>query len=157
MYLQSKIGETNNTPSLLFYLLCILYILSVATLAGDITDFIFTVSHHSIRNTTLFFFLQSVVQFLDTSRPNTNSLLIHLAFLQITVTGLCDFLAQIILVRIAKLLQNLPNRFYSFKYSQKIYRCWVVWSCNTRVVIIPSFLSIAFLGEFNPLRSFLIH
>ena len=28
----------------------------------------------------------------------------------------------------------------------KIYRCWIVWGCNTHVVIIPSILAIGFLG-----------
>ena len=31
--------------------------------------------------------------------------------------------------------------------SSKIYRCWIVWGKNIRVVIIPSFLAIAYLGE----------
>ena len=29
---------------------------------------------------------------------------------------------------------------------QKIYRCWIVWGYNIRVVIVPSFLAFAFLG-----------
>ena len=35
--------------------------------------------------------------------------------------------------------------FYSAK-SSKIYRCWIVWDRNIRVVIIPSFLAVVFLG-----------
>ena len=33
--------------------------------------------------------------------------------------------------------------------SSKIYRCWIVWGRNTRVVIVPSFLTITFLGQSN--------
>ena len=29
---------------------------------------------------------------------------------------------------------------------QKIYRCWIVWGYNIRVIIVPSFLAFAFLG-----------
>ena len=29
---------------------------------------------------------------------------------------------------------------------QKIYRCWIVWGYNIRVVIVPSFLAFSFLG-----------
>ena len=29
---------------------------------------------------------------------------------------------------------------------QKIYRCWIVWGYNIRVVIVPSFLAFAFFG-----------
>ena len=36
--------------------------------------------------------------------------------------------------------------FYSPK-SSKIYRCWIVWGQNIRVVIIPSFLALAYLGR----------
>ena len=35
---------------------------------------------------------------------------------------------------------------YSHK-SLKIYRCWIVWGQNIRVVIIPSFLAVAYLGQ----------
>ena len=31
----------------------------------------------------------------------------------------------------------------------KIYRCWIVWGCNIYVVILPSILAIAFLGQFD--------
>ena len=36
--------------------------------------------------------------------------------------------------------------FFSPK-SSKIYRCWIVWGKNIRVVIIPSFLAITYLGQ----------
>ena len=35
----------------------------------------------------------------------------------------------------------------------KIYRCWIVWGCNIRVVIVPSFLAFAFLGPLIYLHS----
>ena len=31
--------------------------------------------------------------------------------------------------------------------SSKIYRCWIVWDKNTLVVIIPSFLTITYIGQ----------
>ena len=43
------------------------------------------------------------------------------------------------------------SQFYSPK-SSKIYRCWIVWGQDIRVVIIPSFLAIAYLGQ-----SFYLH
>ena len=36
---------------------------------------------------------------------------------------------------------------------QKIYRCWIVWGYNIRVVIVPSFLAFAFLGTLIYLHS----
>ena len=35
----------------------------------------------------------------------------------------------------------------------KIYRCWIVWGYNIRVVIVPSFLAFAFLGTLIYLHS----
>ena len=99
MYLQyrtSKKGVIDNIQSVLFSLICILYVLSIVTLVGDTMDFIFTAStNFRFHNMTIFFNWLS--QYLESNR---NSLIPPLAFLQITVTGLCDFLAQCILVRL---------------------------------------------------------
>ncbi|KAF8808235.1 hypothetical protein BYT27DRAFT_7255738 [Phlegmacium glaucopus] len=48
---------------------------------------------------------------------------LHLKFLQGTAFACCDFMAQSIL----------------------IYRCWIVWGCDIRVVILPSILAFVFL------------
>ena len=63
--------------------------------------------------------------------------------MQSIASGCCDFLAQCILVR-----TNHCNYhpFYSPK-SSKIYRCWIIWGQNIRVVIIPLFLAVAYLGR----------
>ncbi|KAF8815285.1 hypothetical protein BYT27DRAFT_7080354 [Phlegmacium glaucopus] len=62
----------------------------------------------------------SVVQ----TRPPLNPIaILHITFIQATLYGCCDFLAQSIL----------------------IYRCWIVWGCNIRVVILPSILASVFL------------
>ena len=36
------------------------------------------------------------------------------------------------------------------KSSSKIYRCWIVWGQDIRIVILPAFLAIAYIGQFNP-------
>ena len=36
---------------------------------------------------------------------------------------------------------------------EKIYRCWIVWGCKIRVVIVPSFLAFACLGTLIYLHS----
>ncbi|KAF8805852.1 hypothetical protein BYT27DRAFT_7191946, partial [Phlegmacium glaucopus] len=59
--------------------------------------------------------------------------LFQLSFLQNTVLGCCDFIAQSIL----------------------IYRCWIVWGCNIRVVILPSILAVAYLVTWIVSGSFL--
>jgi len=53
-----------------------------------------------------------------------SSIIYRITIIQVTVFGCYDFLSQCIL----------------------IYRCWIVWGCNTYVVIVPSILAIAFLA-----------
>ncbi|KAF8797791.1 hypothetical protein BYT27DRAFT_7343968 [Phlegmacium glaucopus] len=88
---------TDRRKNLLFYALCILYVLSVVTVVLDIAFFIYA-SHWN---------------------PTA---IIHISFIG-TVAGCADFIAQSIL----------------------IYRCWIVWGCNIRVVILPSILAFVFL------------
>ena len=65
------------------------------------------------------------------------------SLVQIIASGCCDFLAQCILVRINHCTYH---SFYSPK-SSKIYRCWIVWSRNIRVVIIPLLSAVLYLGR----------
>jgi hypothetical protein len=76
-------------------------------------------------------------------QTDSQPVLIPYLIVQIIITGLCDFIAQCIIVSINHCTYQ---SFYSPKFS-KIYRCWIVWGQNIRVVIIPSFLAIAFLGQ----------
>ena len=70
-------------------------------------------------------------------------LLHRIVIVEVTVNSCCDFIAQCTLVRINHCTYH---PFYSFK-SSKIYRCWIVWGKNIRVVIVPSFLAIAYIGQ----------
>ena len=73
------------------------------------------------------------------------SMLSRAPIVQTTVFGCCDFIAQCTLVRILN-HSYLTIRFYSPKFS-KIYRCWIVWGKNIRVVIVPSFLAIMYISQ----------
>ena len=72
------------------------------------------------------------------------TVLYRLDIAQPILFGCCDFLAQSILVRATD--NALFIQFIHLIF-QKIHRCWVVWGCNIRVVVIPSILSIAYLGR----------
>ena len=71
------------------------------------------------------------------------SMMFRLYIVQVIATSCCDFIAQCIMVHINHCTYH---PFYSPKFP-KIYRCWIVWGQNIRVVIIPSFLAIAYLGQ----------
>ena len=64
---------------------------------------------------------------------------------QMIVDSCIDFTSQCIIVRINH-SSCIYHPFYSTKLS-KIYRCWIVWGQNIRVVIIPSILAITHLGQ----------
>ena len=71
--------------------------------------------------------------------------IIHLVIFQTLASGLCDFIAQCIMVRLNHC--TYLNFYFYLPKSSKIYRCWMVWGQNIRVVIIPSFLAIAYIGQ----------
>ena len=71
-------------------------------------------------------------------------MLFHLSIVQVIAFGCCDFIAQCVIVRINYCTYH---PFYSPTKSSKIHRCWIVWGQNIRVVIIPSFLAIVYLGQ----------
>ena len=75
---------------------------------------------------------------------DTEPMLYHLFIVQIIASGCCDFIAQCIIVRINHFTYH---PFYSPSKSSKIYRCWIVWGQNNRVVIIPLFLTIIYFGQ----------
>ncbi|KAF8811918.1 hypothetical protein BYT27DRAFT_7183427 [Phlegmacium glaucopus] len=58
------------------------------------------------------------------SSPTSLRLVLHINWILTTTAGLCDFISQAIL----------------------IYRCWIIWGCNIRVIVIPSILALAFLA-----------
>ncbi|KAF8814943.1 hypothetical protein BYT27DRAFT_7334193 [Phlegmacium glaucopus] len=65
-----------------------------------------------------------VVDITDLIIFSNPTVFLHISFVQGIVSGCCDFIAQSIL----------------------IYRCWIVWGCNIRVVILPSILAFVFLA-----------
>ncbi|KAF8797777.1 hypothetical protein BYT27DRAFT_7265331 [Phlegmacium glaucopus] len=102
MYLQHWSSQKGNcrTKKIIFYALCTLYVLTVAIVVGDVIYFIYSFD------------------------GNLATATLHISFIENTVIGFCDFIAQSIL----------------------IYRCWIVWGCNFRVVILPSILTVTFLA-----------
>jgi len=99
MYLQYHASQKETDNSILFYALCLLYMLCVAMVCIDIAA--------------------SVI--------GQNSVSYRITIIQAIVFGCYDFVSQCIL----------------------IYRCWIVWGCNTQVVIIPSILAIGFLATWT--------
>ena len=145
MYLQC-LSQKTGTAIILFYAVCLLYVLSGVSFASDIVALVFYVSNNSICEISFFCISRAQTRFRTLSpqlQTDLLPMLSRISIIQATVGGFCDFLGQCILVRRNHCTYH-PS--YWCKYS-KIYRCWIVWGQNIRVVIIPSFLAIAFLGR----------
>ena len=145
VYLQSSSDES-RMAIIHFYALCLLYVLSTASVVSDLVVAILQVSNNPVCKNINFL---SAVQFhisIPSLQPqiDSQSILFHLSIFQIIAIGCCDFIAQCILVRMNHCTTYHP--FYSPK-SSKIYRCWIVWGQNIRVVIIPLFFAVAYLGQ----------
>ena len=76
---------------------------------------------------------------------DSKSMLFRVSIAQATLNGCCDFIAQCTLVRINHLY--LPSVLFNLNLKKKIYRCWIVWGKNIRIVIVPSFLAITYIGQ----------
>ena len=144
MYIQfqasKRLGlDKRNT---VLYALSILYILSTATAVLDMTRFVVTeVSEFCIYNRSKF-----PVYTGQVITSGTSPLLYRLVYGSSIIDALCDFISQAILVCTKPLPSILISSCTHLNFS-KIYRCWVVWSYNIRIIIIPSILSLIFLGQ----------
>ena len=144
IYLYCVLSKESRTTSIIFYALCLVYVLSTATVVSDLLATVMEVSNNSLSKYIIFL---SVMQWHVRTQPvqlqiNSQSMLFHITIIQSIANGCCDFVAQCTLVRISHWTYH---SFYSPK-SSKIYRCWIVWGKDTRVVIIPSFLAITYIS-----------
>ena len=140
LYLQCPLKES-RPAIIVFYVLCLLYVLSMAEVASDLLEIILAVSNNSICKIII---TQMCIGALSPQIQNDSlSMLFRINIVQTVANGLCDFIAQCILVCINHCTYH---PFYSPK-SSKIFRCWIVWGKDIRVVIIPSFLAIAYIGQ----------
>ena len=103
--------------TIVFYALCLLYVLSAATVVSDLATLILQVSNNPICKNIIFL---SVVQWhISTLSPQLQiyllSMLFHLTIVQVIAVGCCDFIAQCILVRMNHCTYH---PFYSLKSSK---------------------------------------
>jgi hypothetical protein len=119
-------SSVGRTATIIFYALCLLYVLSTVAVVVDLAShgiILTLVSNNSICKNIIFFL--SVVQayFDSLSLIDAESLQFHIAIIQTTANGCCDFLRQCILVRINHLYLS------SAKYS----RSTVVGLCGVKI------------------------
>jgi hypothetical protein len=140
LYLQCPLKES-RPAIIVFYVLCLLYVLSMASVVSDLLASILEVSNNSICK--IIIMLMRIGALSPQFQNVSQSMSYRVDIVQGVANGSCDFIAQCILVCINHCTYH---PFYSPK-SSKIFRCWIVWGKDIRVVIIPSFLAIAYIGQ----------
>jgi hypothetical protein len=129
LYLQCPSKES-RTAIISFYVLCLLYALSMATVAMDLLEFVLIVSNNSIRK-IIIIQMRIVAHALSSQYQNDSQSIIYRIFIvEVIVIGLCDFIAQCILVRINH--RAYYHLFYSPKSSQ---RSSVVGLCGVKISV----------------------
>jgi hypothetical protein len=128
LYLQCPLKES-KTAIIVFYVLCLLYALSMTDVAMDLLVFVLTVSNNSIRK-IIIIQMRIVAHALSSQFQNDSQSMSYyrIFVVQNIVSGLCDFIAQSILVRINH--RAYYHLFYSPKSSQ---RSSVVGSCGAKI------------------------
>ena len=106
---------------IIFYVHCVLYVLSTTTVVFDLLTFTFAnVSNNSICNLKNIVFLS----FIQNPLSSMQSMYYRLQFVQSTVVGCCEVIAQFILVRI-----NIVIRFIHLN----LRRSTGVGSCGVKI------------------------
>ena len=100
MYLQCQ-SKKSGTAIILFYAVCLLYILSTVIFVSDLVFLTIQVSNNPIcKNTILISVVQMRVETLSLQLQfNSLPMIFRISIIQTTTNGCCDFLAQCILVR----------------------------------------------------------
>ena len=127
--------------NIFLYVLCILYMLSTATILLDVTRYV-TVSKTCIHRNKFSLYTTIWVgpPFNDTCSSRTPPLLCVIDN---------SWLMRLLFSGSLSMHETITISIIYVHSSQfsKIYRCWLIWSCNIRVTIIPSILVFAFLGQ----------
>jgi hypothetical protein len=131
LYLQCPLKES-RTAIIVFYVLCLLYALSMATVAMDLLEGVLGVSNNSIRK-IIIIQMRIVAHALSSQyqlENDSQSTLYRFYTVQIVVSGLCDFIAQCILVRI-----NHRAYYHLFYLPKSSQRSSVVGLCGVKISV----------------------
>ena len=138
IYLQFSSNESRTrTANVVFYILCLLYIFSGATVVCDLLAYIFGVSNNPICKNI---FLSSVVQLRMQAlslqfQIDLTPIYNRIKVVQDTVNACCDFISQSIIVRI-----NHSNRSYHPFIHLNLQRSIVVGWCGEKIFVSLLFL-----------------
>ena len=118
IYLQCPSKES-KTAIIVFYVLCLLYVLSMTDVAIDVLQNILDVSDNSICKIII---MQMRIGALSFQFKNdSQSVIFRLEIAQVIASGSCDFIAQCILVRINHCTYHWhPSRYWNPRTSEPL-------------------------------------
>ena len=101
LYLQCRLPES-RTANMVFYALCVLYILSTANVVVDLLYFTLGVSNNSISKNIIFLSVMQLYLFFNTLpvklQLDLESMLFRITIAENVLSGCCDVIGQCILV-----------------------------------------------------------
>ena len=106
IYLQCP-SESNKsrTANIVFYVLCLLYILSAATFVGDVLGYILEVRILFVRVSFLSSVVQGHIRTLSLQlQIDLQPTLARIGIARVTMSTYCDFISQCIIVRVSIIL-----------------------------------------------------
>ena len=106
LYLQCRSPES-RTANIIFYALCLVYILSTANVIADLLNYTLGVSNSSISKNITFLSVMQLYLGFDTLpvqlQLDLDSILFRIGISQVVLSGCCDIIGQSILVSIKPL------------------------------------------------------
>ena len=138
---------------IIFNVLCLLYVLSTATVVCDFLSVIQVYLDVLVSNNYIYICNLRNIVFLSVTAGCTITSAWNWYGVNVISPSACPSHSKQLLWPDCKIylgthkpLHLSCHPIYSHK-SSKIYRCWIVWGKNIYVVIIPSFLAITFIGQ----------
>ena len=144
IYMQCHASKKLDTKkrNIFLYALCILYMLSTATIALDVTRHVISVSttciHHNIFSPYAIIWVGLPSDHTSSSRsPPLLCVADNIWLMRFLFSG-NPSMHEVITISII---------YVDSSQFSKIYRCWVIWGRKIRLIIIPSILAFVFLGQ----------
>ena len=144
LYLQPSSDESRTrTANVVYYILCLLYLLCAVAVVCDLLVYTFGVSNKFICKNIIFIISCAVPYYLSTNRttitstPNLQAMVFHrITVARQTVDACCDFTAQCIIVRIN---HSSCTPIICFIHLN-LQRSTVVGSCGAKMFVLLLFL-----------------
>jgi hypothetical protein len=132
LYLQCSMKKSRTANTLFYHLICLLYVLSMATVVIDLLTCILQVSDNSSICKIIIILMRINIGALSSQLQNdSQSMALHIEIFRTVVAGSCDLIYQCILVRMNR-WAIVPIHFIHLN----LQRSSVVGSCGVEIFVL---------------------